>query len=205
MQVCNPQEIRQAHSQFPPNSRVSLEKPLSLTWLHTLMPNSHMKNLERYLMKRPTCTRCQPSWWSFCLSSTASSVLQPLLEIHSSFTLWLCPGKIAKVYTKPHVQILKIWHSIFCQLDSNHRQPIRALELWESGIKWSAIYRKVASFNTSCLKAHAGNFRLLMTGIFDILDMMFNIYFRVLWTCFSTSYVMWASLFTNSQFYAHRN
>ena len=30
MQVCNPQEIRQAHSQYPPNSRVSLEKPLSL-------------------------------------------------------------------------------------------------------------------------------------------------------------------------------
>ena len=69
------------------------------------MLNSHMKNLERYLMKRPTCTRCQPSWWSSCLSSTASSVLQPLLEIHSSFTLWLCPGKIAKVYNKHHVQI----------------------------------------------------------------------------------------------------
>ena len=28
MQVCNPQEIRQAHSQYPPHSRVSLEKPL---------------------------------------------------------------------------------------------------------------------------------------------------------------------------------
>ena len=35
MQVCNPQEIRQAHSQYPRNSRVSLEKPLSLTWLRT--------------------------------------------------------------------------------------------------------------------------------------------------------------------------
>ena len=31
MQVCNPQEIHQAHSQYPPHSRVSLEKPLSLT------------------------------------------------------------------------------------------------------------------------------------------------------------------------------
>merc|ERR1712051_734239 len=28
MQVCSPQDIRQAHSQNPPNSRVSLEKPL---------------------------------------------------------------------------------------------------------------------------------------------------------------------------------
>ena len=27
--------------------------------------------------------------------------------------------------------------------------------------------RKVASFNTSCLEAHAGFFRLLMNGIFD--------------------------------------
>ena len=35
MQVCSPQDIRQAHSQNPPNSRVSLEKPLSLTWLRT--------------------------------------------------------------------------------------------------------------------------------------------------------------------------
>ena len=30
MQVCNPQEICQAHSQFPPHSRVSLEKTSSL-------------------------------------------------------------------------------------------------------------------------------------------------------------------------------
>ena len=36
MQVCNPQEIRQAHSQNPQNSRESLEKPLSLTWLRTI-------------------------------------------------------------------------------------------------------------------------------------------------------------------------
>ena len=35
MQVYNPQEIHQAHSQYPPNSRVSLEKPLSLMWLRT--------------------------------------------------------------------------------------------------------------------------------------------------------------------------
>ena len=35
MQVCSPQGIRQAHSQNPPYSRVSLEKPLSLTWLRT--------------------------------------------------------------------------------------------------------------------------------------------------------------------------
>jgi hypothetical protein len=31
MQVYNPQEIRQAHSQYPPHSRVSLEKTPSLT------------------------------------------------------------------------------------------------------------------------------------------------------------------------------
>ena len=36
MQVCSPQDICQAHSQNPPNSRVSLEKPLSLTWLRTI-------------------------------------------------------------------------------------------------------------------------------------------------------------------------
>ena len=35
MQVCNPQEIRQAHSQYPRHSRVSLDKIPSLTWLHT--------------------------------------------------------------------------------------------------------------------------------------------------------------------------
>ena len=29
------------------------------------------------------------------------------------------------------------------------------------------VYRKVASSNMSCLKAHAGFFRLLMKGIFD--------------------------------------
>ena len=29
-------------------------------------------------------------------------------------------------------------------------------------------YRKVASSNTSCLEAHAGFFRLLMKGIFDL-------------------------------------
>ena len=29
------------------------------------------------------------------------------------------------------------------------------------------MYRKVASFNTSCLEAHDGLFRLLMKGIFD--------------------------------------
>ena len=29
------------------------------------------------------------------------------------------------------------------------------------------IYSKVASFNTSCLEARAGFFRLLMKGIFD--------------------------------------
>jgi hypothetical protein len=32
MQVCNPQDIRQAHSQYPPNSKVSLEKNSSLTY-----------------------------------------------------------------------------------------------------------------------------------------------------------------------------
>ena len=37
MQVCSPQDIRQAHSQNPPNSRVSMEKPLSLTWLRTIL------------------------------------------------------------------------------------------------------------------------------------------------------------------------
>ena len=31
MQVCNPQEIRQAHNQYPPDSQVSLEKTPSLT------------------------------------------------------------------------------------------------------------------------------------------------------------------------------
>ena len=40
MQVCKPQEIRQAHSQFPPHSRVSLEKTSSLTWLHTIQPTN---------------------------------------------------------------------------------------------------------------------------------------------------------------------
>ena len=35
MQVCNHQEIRQAHSQYPPHSRVSLEKPPSLILLRT--------------------------------------------------------------------------------------------------------------------------------------------------------------------------
>ena len=29
------------------------------------------------------------------------------------------------------------------------------------------LYHKVASYNTSCLEAHAGFFRLLMKGIFD--------------------------------------
>ena len=33
MQVCNPQENRQAHSQYPLHSRVSLEKTPNLTWL----------------------------------------------------------------------------------------------------------------------------------------------------------------------------
>ena len=97
--------------------------------INGFMPNLHMKNLERYLMKRPTCTRCQPSWWSSCLSSTASSVLQPLLEIHSSFTLWLCPGKIAKVYTKHHVQIFDIRHSAFCQ----------SVSLFVSWGKWQKV------------------------------------------------------------------
>ena len=41
MQVCSPQDIRQAHSQNPPNSRVSLEKPLSLTWLRTIFLEYH--------------------------------------------------------------------------------------------------------------------------------------------------------------------
>ena len=31
----------------------------------------------------------------------------------------------------------------------------------------TCAYRKVASFNTSCLEAHAGVFRLLVKGIFD--------------------------------------
>ena len=34
MQVCNPREIRQAHSQYPPLSRVSLRDPLFNMFVH---------------------------------------------------------------------------------------------------------------------------------------------------------------------------
>ena len=36
MQVCNPQEICQAHSQYPPHSTVPLEKPLACLALISL-------------------------------------------------------------------------------------------------------------------------------------------------------------------------
>ena len=52
MQVCSPQDIRQAHSQNPPNSRVSLEKPLSLTWLRTIK-NSQNRAYAKALLNSP--------------------------------------------------------------------------------------------------------------------------------------------------------
>ena len=51
MQVCNPQEIRQAHSQYPPHSRVSLEKTPSLTWLRTKWM-MHLLNQQLWHMHR---------------------------------------------------------------------------------------------------------------------------------------------------------
>ena len=40
---------------------------------------------------------------------------------------------------------------------------------WVKNVESAEIsnYRKVTSFNTSCLEAHAGFLRLLMKGIFD--------------------------------------
>ena len=35
-----------------------------------------------------------------------------------------------------------------------------------SKVKLSSYYRKIASYNTSCLEAHVGFFRLFMKGIF---------------------------------------
>ena len=44
---------------------------------------------------------------------------------------------------------------------------IQSLKWFYFGFGSLGKYRKVASFNTSCLDEHAGFFKLLMKGIFD--------------------------------------